>query len=236
MASIDKQIRVPAGATRPASSGDLTAFLMALCGQIGADNYMLVAVINDSDRSDLRIIASNWVYDAVQLVGPQLIGAIVRSEHAVPPGCRPRAITTYEAPSLPGVLSGEDARLLDVLGHGEIYPLRLHVGRQKLYVLFSTEMPGRLVAEDLMRAQMRCCYVLSQVPDLIAETAQQDPLSDRERECLYWVSEGKTTEDVALILGVSANTVNGYVTHAMQKFSASNRAMAVATAIRSGII
>jgi DNA-binding CsgD family transcriptional regulator len=30
--------------------------------------------------------------------------------------------------------------------------------------------------------------------------------------------------------------VNGYVTHAMQKFSASNRAMAVATAIRSGII
>lgn len=209
---------------------------MALCGQIGADHYMLVAVTNDTDRSDLRIVASNWVYDAVQLVGPQLLAALVKSEHTVPPGRRPRAITTHEAPSLPGLLSGEDARLLDVLGHGELFPLRVHVGRQKLYVLFSSEVPGQLAAEDLMRAQMRCCYALSQVPDLIAETAQQDPLSDRERECLYWVSEGKTTEDVALILGVSANTVNGYVTHAMQKFGAPNRAMAVATAIRSGII
>ncbi len=64
----------------------------------------------------------------------------------------------------------------------------------------------------------------------------QDPLSDRERECLIWVSEGKTTDEVALILGVSANTVNSYVTHAIQKLSASNRAMAIATAIRSGII
>ena len=51
-----------------------------------------------------------------------------------------------------------------------------------------------------------------------------------------WVSEGKTTDEVALILGVSSNTVNSYITHAIQKFAASNRAMAIATAIRSGII
>ncbi|TIX10880.1 MAG: helix-turn-helix transcriptional regulator, partial [Mesorhizobium sp.] len=55
-------------------------------------------------------------------------------------------------------------------------------------------------------------------------------------ECLFWVSEGKTTDEVALILGVSSNTVNSYITHAIQKFAASNRAMAIATAIRSGII
>ncbi|RUY85729.1 LuxR family transcriptional regulator, partial [Mesorhizobium sp. M7A.F.Ca.CA.001.12.2.1] len=41
---------------------------------------------------------------------------------------------------------------------------------------------------------------------------------------------------VAVILGVSSNTVNSYITHAIQKFAASNRAMAIATAIRSGII
>ena len=83
---------------------------------------------------------------------------------------------------------------------------------------------------------MRCCYALSQIPEMLRQAAAQDPLSDRERECLAWVSEGKTTDEVALILGVSANTVNSYVTHAIQKLSASNRAMAIATAIRNGII
>ena len=52
---------------------------------------------------------------------------------------------------------------------------------------------------------------------MLAAAAMQDPLSDRERECLFWVSEGKTTDEVALILGVSSNTVNSYVTHAIQK-------------------
>ena len=64
----------------------------------------------------------------------------------------------------------------------------------------------------------------------------QDPLSERERECLFWVSEGKTTDEVATILGVSPNTVNSYVTNAIQKLSAANRPAAIATAIRSGII
>ena len=237
MTEVSERVEVPAAAgLRLASRADLTGFLMALCGQIGADCYMLVALVNDSHGGEVRIIASNWIYDAVQIIGPRVIASIVRSGLAAAPGSRPQPITAAGAPGLPGVLSGEEARLLDVLGHGEVYPLRLHIGRQKLFVLFSAEEPGSLDAAELMRAQMRCCYALSQVPDLIAETAQQDPLSDRERECLHWVSEGKTTEDIALILGVSANTVNGYVTHAIQKFSASNRVMAVATAIRGGII
>ena len=88
----------------------------------------------------------------------------------------------------------------------------------------------------LQEAQIQSCYVLSQVPEMLEAAAMQDPLSDRERECLYWVSAGKTTDEVAVILGVSSNTVNSYVAHAIQKFGASNRAMAMATAIRSGII
>ena len=90
-----------------------------------------------------------------------------------------------------------------------------------------TRSPARRCA-----AATRC----RRYPDCSRAAAAQDPLSDRERECLIWVSEGKTTDEVALILGVSGNTVNSYITHAIQKLSASNRAMAIATAIRSGII
>ena len=233
MTSLGEQFGVST-AKRLASRGDLTGFLMALCQNIGADSYMLVAVLHDQNKSDVRIVASNWIYDAIQLVGHQAIAAIAQSSFAVPPGTRPRPITMREAPA--GVLGGEEAKLLDVLGHGEIFALRLNVGRQRLFMLLSTAEPGELDPAELSRAQMRCCHALSQVPGLLAAAAQQDPLSDRERECLYWVSEGKTTDEVALILGVSSNTVNSYVTHAIQKFAASNRVMAVATAIRSGII
>ncbi|MDQ6433753.1 LuxR C-terminal-related transcriptional regulator [Mesorhizobium sp. LHD-90] len=236
MTSLGEQFGTSTGlAKRLASRGDLSGFLMALCQAIGADSYMLVAVVNDQNRSDVRIVASNWIYDTIQLVGHETVAAIAQCAHAAAPGARPRPITTREAPALAGVLGGEEARLLDVLGHGEIYALRLNVGRQRLFMLLSTEEPGQLDPAELARAQIRCCHALSQVPDLLAATTQQDPLSDRERECLYWVSEGKTTDEVALILGVSSNTVNSYVTHAIQKFSASNRVMAVATAIRSGI-
>jgi DNA-binding CsgD family transcriptional regulator len=221
---------------RLTSRGDLTAFLTALMGKIGADGYMLVAVLQDHNRYSVRIVASNWIYDAIQLVGNHTIAALAQSNSTVAPGIRPRPIVTAHAPHVSSGLTGEEMKLLEVLGHGEIYGLRLNAGRQRLFMLVSSHEPGRLDPVDLMKAQVRCCYALSQVPSLLAATAQQDPLSDRERECLFWVSEGKTTDEVAVILGVSSNTVNSYITHAMQKFSAPNRAKAVATAVRSGII
>lgn len=209
---------------------------MALSQQINADSYMLLAIRHDRNRSDVRIIASNWIYDAIQMIGHQLIASIAQSPLAASPGTRPRPFAASKAPAMSGSLGGEEARLLDVLGHDEIFSLRLHVGRQRYFLLFSTAEAGRMDAGELMKAQMQCSYALSQIPDLLAATALQDPLSDRERECLFWVSEGKTTDEVAMILGVSSNTVSSYITHAIQKFAASNRAMAVATAIRSGIV
>lgn len=220
---------------RLATRGDLTTFLMDLTAEIGADSYMLVAVVHDEDQNTARILASNWIHDAIELVGRHLIANLAQAP-ATAPGTRPRSLLASEAPDLPGILNGEEAALLDVLGHREIYPLRVQAGRNRYFVLFSSERVDRIDHDALAGAQMRCCYALSQIPEMLRQAVTQDPLSDRERECLIWVSEGKTTDEVALILGVSGNTVNSYITHAIQKLSASNRAMAIATAIRSGII
>jgi DNA-binding CsgD family transcriptional regulator len=223
-------------ASRLASRGDLTSFLMSLCAEIGADNYMLVAIVHDQDKNDARIVSSNWIFDAIELIGRRLVAGLAQGLLTASPGVRPHPLVTSNAPGASGLVTGEEARLLDVLGHAELYSLRLHVGRQRLFVLFSAAEAGRIDLPALMKAQLKCCYALSQIPQLLAQAAMQDPLSDRERECLFWVSEGKTTDEVAVILGVSSNTVNSYITHAIQKFAASNRAMAIATAIRSGII
>jgi len=221
---------------RLASRGDLTTFLMQLTASIGADSYMLLAIVHDQTRLSARIVASNWIFDAIELIGQRLLAALAQGPINAAPGTRPEPLAAARAPAAAGLVSGEEARMLDVLGHAELYSLRLNVGRQRLFLLLSGAETGRIEAAALASAQMTCCYALSQIPQLLAEAAMQDPLSDRERECLFWVSEGKTTDEIAVILGVSSNTVNSYITHAIRKFSASNRTMAIATAIRSGII
>jgi len=235
MAGLARQ-SIGTGAQPLRTRGDLTGFLMQLSEEIGADSYLLVAIVSDQQKSDVRILAANWLWDAVDLAGYQLIAGIAQSAFTIAPGERPRAIVVRAAPELPGLVDREAAHLLDVLGHAEIYGLRLHAGRQRLFLLLSAEEPGTIEPSMLASVQMRCCYALSQVPELLAVAVAENPLSDRERECLYWVSEGKTTDEVAVILGVSSNTVNSYVAHAIQKLSANNRAEAIATAIRNGII
>jgi DNA-binding NarL/FixJ family response regulator len=57
-------------------------------------------------------------------------------------------------------------------------------------------------------------------------------LSRREREILGLLSQGRSTEDVALELSLSAHTVRTHVKNAMRKLDASTRAHAVAIALR----
>lgn len=61
-------------------------------------------------------------------------------------------------------------------------------------------------------------------------------LSPRERECLYWASEGKSSSDVAAILGLSARTVDSYLEKACAKLGVRTRIEAVASAVRAGIL
>lgn len=48
-------------------------------------------------------------------------------------------------------------------------------------------------------------------------------LTEREEEVIYWVSQGKTNADIAIILGISSNTVRNHLHNASEKLSASNR-------------
>lgn len=221
---------------RLASRGDLTSFLMQTAGAICADSYLLLALRQDEDKVGARIVASNWIYDAIELTGSRLLAGLAQSPLTASPGTRPTCLSVADAPALSSILTGDQARLLSILGHTDLYSLALNVGRLRYYLLFSSAEPDVIDADALSRAHMECCYALSLAPALLAATTLADPLSDRERECLFWVAEGKTTDEVSTILGVSPNTVNSYLTHAIQKLSASNRAMAMATAIRSGII
>ena len=61
-------------------------------------------------------------------------------------------------------------------------------------------------------------------------------LSDREIQIVRWTSEGKTSAEIAIILGLSEHTVNSYIAAVLRKLHVVNRAQMVASAIRSGLI
>ncbi|MET3523923.1 LuxR family transcriptional regulator [Mesorhizobium abyssinicae] len=56
-------------------------------------------------------------------------------------------------------------------------------------------------------------------------------LSDREREVLTWVAEGKTAWEISQILGISDSTVNKHIAGAMRKTGSVTRSQAVAKAL-----
>ncbi|WP_456672362.1 MULTISPECIES: helix-turn-helix transcriptional regulator [unclassified Bradyrhizobium] len=64
----------------------------------------------------------------------------------------------------------------------------------------------------------------------------QVALSEREKDCLRWVEEGKSSWEIGVILRVSENTVNFHLKNAMRKLETNSRTHCVAKAIRQGLI
>lgn len=62
------------------------------------------------------------------------------------------------------------------------------------------------------------------------------PLTEREREVLKWIGQGKSTWDISIILGISERTVKFHVRNIMQKLDVVSRAQAVAVAVEQGLI
>jgi len=61
-------------------------------------------------------------------------------------------------------------------------------------------------------------------------------LTQRERQCLLWATEGKTTWETSQILNISERTVTFHLQNVQGKLGAGNRQQAVARAVSLGII
>jgi DNA-binding CsgD family transcriptional regulator len=61
-------------------------------------------------------------------------------------------------------------------------------------------------------------------------------LTPRERECLTWCAVGKTSEDIATILGISEGVVRIHLQSAQHKLDCLNRTHTVAKAITHKLI
>jgi LuxR family quorum-sensing system transcriptional regulator CciR len=94
---------------------------------------------------------------------------------------------------------------------------------------------GHLRKLYALATQFHAAYSAVCYPDIYSRSAA-DVLSHRERECLQWMSEGKSKWEIGVILRVSENTVKYHVKSALKKLDAHNRVAAIVKAIRLGLI
>lgn len=80
------------------------------------------------------------------------------------------------------------------------------------------------------------CAGLSQAVMRRATSPVQPRLSSREAEVLTLLADGLGTSDIAASLYMSESTAKTHITHIYQKLGAANRAQALVTAMRMGLL
>jgi two-component system, NarL family, response regulator DesR len=95
------------------------------------------------------------------------------------------------------------------------------------------ERPASELAEAVRRVQSGLRAV---DPALAAEawSADEDPLSDRERQILQRAGDGRTSSEIAAELRLSEGTVRNYLSEAIAKLGATNRVDAARIARSKG--
>lgn len=102
------------------------------------------------------------------------------------------------------------------------------------------------VAHDLLRAldevAQGSVYLSPRVSHVLVDASLgrrrigDDPLTDREREVLHLIAEGRTTKQVAETLGVSVKTAESHRSRLMKKLDIHEVAGLVRYAIRRGLV
>ena len=101
-------------------------------------------------------------------------------------------------------------------------------------------------ATDLIHAIHQVCrggfYLSPAISHTVVEaflsktTQPTDPLTSRERQVLQLISEGKSTKDVACLLGISTKTAESHRARLMRKLDIHETASLVRYAIRRGLV
>jgi DNA-binding NarL/FixJ family response regulator len=89
------------------------------------------------------------------------------------------------------------------------------------------------IAQSLQTTRRRPA---SEVPASSRPAGSALPLSEREREVLALLAEGRATKNIAHQLGISSHTVKAHVESIFEKFGATTRAEAVAIGVRRGAV
>lgn len=131
----------------------------------------------------------------------------------------------------------EDALVIDSVRAGAAGYLLKDTSRDLLlHTIWAVVSGGILVKATLLRKAVEGLAAQAQFTKVPLQNAQAEQLTEREREVLKLIVEGRTNRVIADTLSLAEVTVKKHVQSVIAKLGASDRTQAAVTAIRSGLL
>ena len=209
-----------------AESGDISRGLRALSDYVGAAGFLLIRQDINSENALENVISSDWPFDLVRKSGASLISDLSRSTEL--DKClsilQPQFAMMPESLDLPRSASQQYCSV------------SFNAGRNRYCLTFICPADFILSQQRLRATGVYAGYLASLMFSEHVKVSRELELTDRELECLYWIAEGKTSDEIATIIGISKNTINNYITSVMRKTATRTRSEAIAYAVRHNLV
>lgn len=205
---------------------DTVSAMELLVSYAGASHFLLAREDQLKEAGLNFVVSSDWPFDLVRRLSQDLFDNQTRISEMEK--ClsllKPRVINFPEDVNIP---AGIDSRYCY---------LTVCVGRVR-YMLLVMFPENAVPSDDRLREiALLSGYFASTAICVEAKESRDVELTERELECLFWIAEGKTSDEMATILGISRNTINNYITSVMRKTGTKTRSEAIAHAVRNNLV
>jgi DNA-binding CsgD family transcriptional regulator len=224
---------------------DVHAVCSALCRHCGFDYFIYGSQLPTSLVKPRRVIISGYpqewrehynsngylaidptVAHCISHVTPLVWASIGKSSAKGAPKARRFMADAHDF----GLKSGVSFPVHGANGESAILSLASALDNQQASAQLLEAMPAASLLAGYVHEAVRRVFLAG---DIRLGRVQ---LTEREKECLLWAAEGKTTWETAQILGISERTVVFHLKNVAEKLNVSNRPAAVARAVSQLLI
>ncbi|NML74900.1 helix-turn-helix transcriptional regulator [Rhizobium sp. S-51] len=207
-------------------AGHMSASLAILGEYVGASHYLLARYDLVQEHGLDFVVSSNWPFDLVRRLESEIAATYSRSTELE----KCLSVLQPKFDLLP-----DDATVPAGIGR-QYCSLTVSVGRTRLSLMLLFDENFVLSPERLREVALLTGYCVSLSTGTSHKSDREFDLTERELECLFWIAEGKTSDEIATILGISRNTINNYITSVMRKTATKTRSEAIAYAVRNNLV
>lgn len=208
---------------------DFFRLFKSICRASGFENFLVVQHVDRGSRFDPT--ANFHLTNIPDQQKPALARALTEDKGSIFSRMM-AAVTPFVSGFSFDTMNGEATASLT---HATlVVPLHSPDGRRFWLLLEGPRpAPGRRETAELLLDSMRI-FARFHEKILVGDASAQ--LTMREAEVVRWTSEGKTSAEIAIILGLSEHTVISHITSSARKLNAVNRVHMIAIAVRRGIV
>lgn len=205
---------------------DLPKAMKLACLYVGAENYVLARRQSIVGNSLDYIVSSDASFDLVRNYSHELTA--INNHRTELERClitlTPEAAIAHDEMPMPEALNKQYWRLSFV------------AGSQRFILVYFFKNSVHINYNKLEDSALIMSYGIERLETVVQGSNPLQDMTEREVECLMWIAEGKTSDEISTIVGISRNTINNYMMTIMRKTDTKTRSEAVAYAVRNRLI